>query len=342
MPKRTERFKLAYATGKATQLVGDVLREIPTIPIFSKPFRNAQLAVILVTALLAALHHPVFAEFSKFVVTELWNVIIKGDKRPLLYAQTLVENYHALRIDENLQENWDSMLDTLAIVRGEIESSCVLQHILDIVLEKLLKMRNEVDLPILEHTINVSQMSAQEGKSVELCKWLHTICNAKALQKMVNNVSTQKFVDLLSTWSTDGPYKGQFTFLEYTTKWLQAQNRGCLFQPNAQLYLFFHACENETRKHLNTAIIGSYRDINLNELLFKKISTSYLIQQYWANLVDKNLSCAESAELFKVTINYFVSIRVRAFVLVYTDFKKLTDKAITKKGTRSLRQQLSK
>ena len=78
MPKRTQRFKLAYATGKATQLVGDVLREIPTIPIFSKPFRNAQLAVILVTALLAALHHPVFAEFSKFVVTELWNVIIKG------------------------------------------------------------------------------------------------------------------------------------------------------------------------------------------------------------------------------------------------------------------------
>ena len=151
MPKRTQRFKLADATGKATQLVGDVLREIPTSPIFSKPFRNAQLAVILVTALLAALHHPV-----------------------------------------------------------------------------------------------------------------------------------------------------------------------------------------------NTAIIGSYRDINLNELLFKKISTSYLIQQYWANLVDKNLSCAESAELFKVTINYFVSIRVRAFVLVYTDFKKLTDKAITKKGTRSLRQQLSK
>ena len=159
---------------------------------------------------------------------------------------------------------------------------------------------------------------------------------------MVNNVSAQKFVDLLSTCSTDGPYKGQFTFLEYTTKWLEAQNRGCLFQPNAQLYLFFHACENETRKHLNTAIIGSYRDINLNELLFKKISTSYLIQQYWANLVDKNLSCAESAELFKVTINYFVSIRVRAFVLVYTDFKKLTDKAITKKGIRSLRQQLSK
>ena len=98
-------------------------------------------------------------------------------------------------------------------------------------------------------------------RSVELCKWLHTICNAKALQKMVNNVSAQKFVDLLSTWSTDGPYKGQFTFLEYTRKWLEAQNRGCLFQPNAQLYLFFHACENETRKHLNTAIIGSYRDI---------------------------------------------------------------------------------
>ena len=69
MPKRTQRFKLADATGKATQLVGDVLREIPTIPIFSKPFRNAQLTVILVTVLLAALHHPVFAEFSKFVVT---------------------------------------------------------------------------------------------------------------------------------------------------------------------------------------------------------------------------------------------------------------------------------
>ena len=75
-----------------------------------------------------------------------------------------MENYHALRIDENLQGNLDSMLDTLAIVRGKIESSCVLQHILDIVLEKLLKMRNEVDLPILEHTINVSQMSARRKK----------------------------------------------------------------------------------------------------------------------------------------------------------------------------------
>ena len=64
--------------------------------------------------------------------------------------------------------------------------------------------------------------------------------------------------------------KDSLLFLSTPQNGLEAQNRGCLFQPNAQLYLFFHACKNETRKHLNTAIIGSYRDINLNELLFKK------------------------------------------------------------------------
>ena len=45
------------------------------------------------------------------------------------------------------------MLDTLAIGKGEIENSIVLQHILD-VFERLLTVRNEIDLPISEHTIN--------------------------------------------------------------------------------------------------------------------------------------------------------------------------------------------
>ena len=219
---------------------------------------------------------------------------LKGDKRPLLYAQTLVENYHALRIDENLQGNWDSMLDTLAIVRGEIESSCVLQHILDIVLEKLLKMRNEVDLPFLEHTINISQMSAQEEEVLNYVSGYIPFAMRKHYKKMVNNVSAQKFVDLLSTWSTDGPYKGQLTFLEYTRKWLEAQNRGCLFQPNAQLYLFFRACENETRKHLNTAIIGSYRD-NSDFALFVFERTKHQPRRHLRSYLVLQRLCNEAA-----------------------------------------------
>ncbi|XP_072018054.1 uncharacterized protein [Amphiura filiformis] len=341
-PKRTQLFKLDDATAKATEYVTTVLKEIPTDPLFCKPFKNVLLALALVTSLITLVGDEMFAEFCAFIVIRMWQAITAGDSRPLSYAQTLVTHFHDLCTDEQLLDRWESLLNGLGISCGQLQSDVILQHIMDKLLEKLLSDRNAVDLPTIEENIRISAINKHEEQVLNYVGGYIPFAMLKHYRKLVNNVTATKYVNILSSWCTDGPYERQYSFLEYTREWIQAQNRGKLFQPKPQLFLFFKAMENETRKHLNTALINQYRDMDLRELLIEKLSTKHIVQHYWAILIGgKGLSSDESKHLFYVTVNYFVNIRIRAFVIVYTDLKKVHDKSLSRKGAKSLRQQLN-
>ena len=339
--KRTQIFKKEDALSNATKYVKEILSGVPEHPCFSKGFRTVKLAVLLASLLLAAAGDEVFTLFCQFIVSGLWDVVTAGDKRPLFYAETLVIHFHAFRIDDVLLSKWDALIETLNISCGQLENDCILQHILDMLLERLITDRNSVDLPIMEHAINSSKLNKNEEQVLAYVAGYIPFAMRKHYDKLVNNSTACKYVDILTKWATDGPYTGQFSFLNYTRDWITAQNRGKLFQPNARVYLFFRAVENETRKHLNTTLMGKYRDVNLKELLSNKLSNNYLIQKYWTELVGNDLSCQQSKHLFNATILYFINIRCRAFVLVYIDLRRFADK-IAKKGTKNLRQELSK
>lgn len=339
--KRTQTFRLQDATANARSYISNVLHDIPSHPLFSKPFPIVELTKTLAATLLIAAGTEVFSEFCTYFVTRLWQVVAAGDDKPLKYAEILVVHFHALRIDETLISKWDSLLRNLDISCGQIENDCLLQHILDSVLEALITDRNTVDLPLIEETICGSKMSKNEEQVLAYVAGYIPFALNKHYKRQLKNSTAEKYATLLLNWCSKSlTYEGQFSFLEYTTHWIQAQSRGKLFQPNPQLFLLFRAAENETRKHLTTSLISKYRDVNVNELLIQKLSSSYLIQQYWAKLTENSLTCAESKHLFRVTMDYYVKIRCRAFVQVYTDMKKLTDKSLSKKGTKSLRQEL--
>ncbi|XP_072021233.1 uncharacterized protein [Amphiura filiformis] len=338
--KRTKRFTLEDATNKSFEYVASVLQKLPTEPLFTKPFKNVKLALALSAVLLTFVADVRFAEFCTYLVTHLWHVVTAGDNKPLSYAQTLVTHFHSLCTNEELFHTWDSLLDSFGITRGQLESDIILQHTLDSVLELLLSDRNAVDLPTMQSEINFAKLSKHEEQVLNYVGGYIPSALRKHYKKS-QNLTSQKYVDILNTWCTDGHYEGQYSFLQYTQEWINAQNRGKLFKPNAELYLFFRALENETRKHLNTALLGKYRDINLREFLIQKLTTKYLVQSYWSRLVNgKCLSSTESKHLFYVIVNYFVNIRIKAFVVVFIDLKKVQDKTLSRKGSKSLRKQL--
>ncbi len=319
-----------------------MLKEVHKDPLFSKPFKNVVLSLALVTALVSVVGEAAFSEFATYIVSRLWEVIIAGDSRPLTYAQTLVTHFHCLCTEEQLTGRWECLLDELGISYGLVESEIVLQHIMDKLLEIIISDRNTRDLSAIEHNIKITPLNKHEEQVLNYVAGYIPFAMMKHYKKLTNNATAIKYINILSSWCTDGPYEKQYSFLEYTREWIVAQNRGKLFQPNPQLFLFFKAMENEARQHLNTALIGQYRDINLHELLTKKLYTKHIVQHYWSTLIGgKGLSCDESKHLFYVIVNYFVQTRIKAFVIVYTDLKKAHDNSISRKGTKSLRHQLN-
>ncbi len=340
--KRTQKFSLQDATTKATTYVSDALRDVPNHPYFSNPFPIVELTKLLAAALLVAVGTNAFEEFCAFFISGLWRAIIAGDNTPIKYAELLATHVHAFRIDETLLSNWDSLLRDLNISCGQYENDCLLQHLIDCVLEALMTDRNSTDLPLIEETItNGSNMNKNEEQVLAYVAGYIPFALHKHYKRQFKNNTAEKYAKLLLKWCSNSlKYEGQYSFLEYTTHWIQAQSRGKLFQPNPRLFLLFRAAENETRKHLTASVISKYRDISINELLKQKLSSSYLIQQYWTTLTEDSLTCDESKHLFEITLDYFIRIRCRAFVQVYDDMKKVNDKTRSKKATQCLRKDL--
>ena len=340
-PKRNQRFTREDATNNATRYVSAVLAGISLDPLFAKPFKNAILSVALAAMLYTFVSDDKFIEFCEYLVTNMWRVVTAGDNRPLTYAQTLVTHFHNFCTDDILLDKWDELLDGYHLERTQIESDCVLQHILDKVLETIISERNAADLPHLQDIIQATKLSEAEEQVLNYVSGYIPHALLRHYKNMKGNSTAKKYVDILLKWSTDGSYDNGYAFLQYTQEWINAQNRGGLFKPNAELFLFFRALENETRNHLHTSLLGTYRDINLRDLLLKKLCSKHIIQHYWAKLVgSKSLSIAESKHLFYVTVDYFVNIRVKAFVRVYNDLKKRKDKEMSRKGSKSLRKEL--
>ncbi len=325
--KRPERkYTHQDAQQNATKYITDALHGVPEHDCFINPFPNAILVIGLATTLLTFAHDDSFGAFCAFLIKCLWDVVTAGDNKPLQYQEILVTHFHHLRISQNLLSKWDNLLEGLNLHPQQIVNDLLLQHLLDVVLESLLLKRHSVDLPEIEKDIIAAEkMNKDEEKVLSYVAGYIPFSLHKHYMSMKNNASTSKFIQILSNWACTGPFDRQYTFLEYTKDWIETQSNGGLFQPNAQVFIFFRALENETRKHLSVNNVNKCTDNSLKDVLFKHITKSHLIQQYWMTLAGSDLTPAENRILLKTVVNFWIKIRCGAFVIVYVDLRKLRE-----------------
>ena len=122
------------------------------------------------------------------------------------------------------------------------------------------------------------------------------------------------------------------TFLTYTKEWIDAQNRGRLFQVLDDLCIFFRSMESASRLFLTTSNMQKMSELNINSILMETISSSYRVQTYWCRLIDSKLSGDSSKKFREVIIKFYIKLRCKDFLKVSLDIRKASSRAISKKG----------
>ncbi len=131
------------------------------------------------------------------------------------------------------------------------------------------------------------------------------------------------------------------TFLTYTKEWIDAQNRGRLYQISDEVYLFFRAMELVCKEFLTISNLHNMSELNINTVLMENISSNYRVQTYWCTLTDNKISGECSKKFLEVIIRFYIKLRCNAFLKVYLDIRKANSKAaVSKKGEKALRKDL--
>ncbi len=161
----------------------------------------------------------------------------------------------------------------------------------------------------------------------------------KKYKRQVNKTA-QMYSQFLACWSVQSITSGK-TFLSYTKEWIDAQNRGRLFQVSDDVYLFFRSMELVSRKFLTTSNLQEMSQVNINTVLMNNISSNYRVQTYWCGLTDSKISGDSSKSFLEVIIKFYIKLRCKAFLKVYLDLRKANSRAtISKKGEKALRKDL--
>ncbi|XP_071502688.1 uncharacterized protein [Diadema antillarum] len=142
---------------------------------------------------------------------------------------------------------------------------------------------------------------------------------------------------VLQQWRTEeDEYTEAESFLQYSSVWLTIQNRGGLFVVSDKVYLLFHAIEGVTRKHLDVSSMQGA----LKTCITENIYGSESVQRRWTGM-DLDLSSREADALFQTIVNYWVKIRVSAYVRTYMNIRR-RKAGKARLGKKALRKELQK
>ena len=118
---------------------------------------------------------------------------------------------------------------------------------------------------------------------------------------------------LCSLKSNSGSSTKSESFLDYTRKWIEV---------NDKLYILIRKTEIYVQKILNLELLKNYKGEDLRTVIRKKIMESGIVVSGW-ECVGRNLENQELVKyLIKQVIDKWIDIRVRSFVdSFYVDFK---------------------
>ena len=279
--------------------------------------------------------------FAAYLMRELWAIAGSGDHLPVgVAANSLMwSSFHKFRVGQKVQDMWNTFLKVKGMKDAEKSTSdMLLQQVLQNSLSSVISMRSVTSTAEAECSYELTNHDEQVLKYVAgfvpfaLCKRFRRYQSDNAAQ----------FVHFLQSLHAEGDDETTAeSFMSYRCVWTTLQNRGGLFIVNDSAYKFFRTMEVETRKHLSSDFLLKGRDEALTAKLTESISCSVHVQRLWDNMQGDELTNGQV--LLKTIINYWVAIRLRAFVKVFLEEKRAAqNKQRREKGLRKELRRKSK
>lgn len=151
--------------------------------------------------------------------------------------------------------------------------------------------------------------------------------------KKSNTVKAAQFRECLSKMAKDG---SESSFLDYTTEWIKAVNRGGLFEVNDDTFNLFRAIEVKTKEVLPRHLAQASM---IKEKPVKAIACDESVQVYWrsvgADIVDEE----DGFNLLCRMVDMWLSIRGSSIASKWLEDYKLA-KGKNVKRAKSLRKEL--
>lgn len=335
-PKAT--FKKTDALTNSTSYFVTSLQDMRDNPIFNCGSETSLVILSIVTHLLVSTQEVDFVEFCNSSILGLWIVLTSCEGKclkPEVY-EGMWRKFHEYRISSCTK--WEEVLEVLhASYKSTHAMKLTYQYLIQAVFGLLMKERNKADLPEKDMTVNV-EIEKEEEKVLRYIAGYVPFALLKRYQKQANNTA-KMYCEFLKYWSVQSVSTGR-TFLTYTKEWIDAQNRGRLFQVSDEVYLFFRSMELVSRAFLTTSNLHNMRELNLNKVLLDNISTNFRVQSYWCALTDSKLNGDTSKVFLDIIIRYYIKLRCKSFLRVYLDIRKASTKQVSKKGEKALRKDL--
>ena len=207
-------------------------------PVFSCGSATSLGIIELITQLLLFTEHSAFVNYCATTMSALWVILISNEGKllkPEVY-EGMWRNFHVYRLSSC--SDWGNFIKSLDIsIKCDHSIKLTYQLLIQSVFGKLMKERNNKDLPDKEPPSNSSKpIDKEEEKVLRYVAGYIPFALLKKYTKQVNNTA-QIYCKFLKCWSVQSITSGR-TFLTYTKEWIDAQNRGRLYQISDEVYLF--------------------------------------------------------------------------------------------------------
>ena len=287
------------------------------------------------------LHHANDTSFLTFcdkVTSDMWEVVISGDRLPVGPAsrETMWKSFHEYRLSDDLAAQWTSLLESCNVHSKHIVEQLLLQHVLRLLLLTLLRERNAADQ--VEEVVPSVNLTNQDQLVIRYASGYVPVNLIKRYNKQKSETA-QEYVHLLCSWKKDEI--NSTSFLNYTNVWINIQDRGGLFHVSDSVYNLFQCMEKSTQQTLQLNRIGTLKKTNIKEALVSKLQEDKFVRKMWEEALAGRSGKVDWEPLLISVINYWVKIRVHAFVKVYLELRK-RDSFASKRGERSLRKELTR
>ncbi|XP_071855161.1 uncharacterized protein [Apostichopus japonicus] len=280
-----------------------------------------------------------FGKFAAETVEQLWSITknIRGTTFSDKVKSEMWHDFHKYRSMDKTLRRWQKVLNEVDIER-EAEEVFFLQHALEKMFSSLLATLLESDMPATTLDVTPEAMTQTEDQALRYCAGYVPYKLIKKYNKMQSNEVAAQYVKILSKWCQDESPAAD-SFLAYSNEWIEIQTRGGLFLVNDSVFIFFKCMEEIVRTTVQTKNIVSLQDVNLQDLLIKKMEGNQQLLSTWSAVCDI-LSQEASSLLRCEVIKCFIKMRCESFMKVYINInKQITDK-ISQKSDKGLRKSL--
>nr|XP_054762129.1 uncharacterized protein LOC129268622 [Lytechinus pictus] len=291
------------------------------------------LLILTTTTLLASV---------KVIIEQIYDAASAGDNARIgsFASSKMCSTFHSMRIDSEVCRVWEDLISATTLVVPldiiRLTQQYLMRKILYIITKRRIQqdsVQTEGEATLTDHDQNVIRYVAGYIP--------HAL--VKRYRKQTSE-KAKKFLSILKSWKSGQEDIEADSFLEYTCTWTNLVNRGGLFTVNDKVFKLFRAMEIKTQKTLNMNIA---KNQNLKDVLCKNVSSNENVIRCWQVLCES--LCSDDSEiLFSSVLNYWVKIRVKAYVRVYMNILRKEEilhkkqKKLSKKGRKKFAQRFGK